>query len=261
MSLSPPLAAVAGVLPLSGTTPVPAAGETVKAADVQMAAQGLLDQDATLELAKANRAGDTFTGDVHIAQTKAIVADGTGATLSGTWTISGANTHSGNNTFTAFNTFTNTCSFEGADSVLSILGRLIPRSARVAVADSAGTKTLAVATGGGVDYAGKRFSLAAPAAPRTRILKSTTVVPSEGETIEVLYRDSSPGGGTQFTITREDASVICLFVVETVGHPQGVNLWAEFEFVGGAWRLGASTGSQYSTTDSTNVGVVPGASA
>ncbi len=49
MSLSPPLAGVVGTLPLPNTTPTPKAGEDVRAEDVQLAAQGLLNECATLE--------------------------------------------------------------------------------------------------------------------------------------------------------------------------------------------------------------------
>lgn len=51
MSKVPPLTGVVigGPFPLPNTTPTPEVGETVKAADVQMAAQGLLNQEATLE--------------------------------------------------------------------------------------------------------------------------------------------------------------------------------------------------------------------
>lgn len=48
MSLFPALTGVAGLLPLPNTAPTPAAGETVKASDVQLAVQALLDQDATI---------------------------------------------------------------------------------------------------------------------------------------------------------------------------------------------------------------------
>jgi len=51
MSKVPPLTGVAfgGAWPLPNTTPTPEVGETVRAADVQMAAQGLLNADASFE--------------------------------------------------------------------------------------------------------------------------------------------------------------------------------------------------------------------
>lgn len=51
VSKSPPLTGVVipGAWPLPNTTPTPEVGETVKAVDVQMAAQGLLNQDRTIE--------------------------------------------------------------------------------------------------------------------------------------------------------------------------------------------------------------------
>lgn len=67
MSKVPALTGVVGTLPLPNTTPTPAVGETVKAEDVQMAAQGLLNQDATLEALKLSLAGGTMTGGLTLA--------------------------------------------------------------------------------------------------------------------------------------------------------------------------------------------------
>lgn len=67
MSKVPALTGVVGTLPLPNTTPTPEVGETVKAEDVQMAAQGLLNQDATLEALKLSLAGGTMTGGLTLA--------------------------------------------------------------------------------------------------------------------------------------------------------------------------------------------------
>jgi hypothetical protein len=96
MSLSPALTGVVGTLPLPGTAPTPATGETVKAADVQMAVQALLNQDATLADKKASLASPTFTGTVTVpvlvvATTLAL----SGVNVSGTVTRTGATERSG----------------------------------------------------------------------------------------------------------------------------------------------------------------------
>lgn len=237
------------------------ATDGMRAASVNVAFEALGDRTAYLmqfvgpsATTFVRKVGDTMSGDLHMAQGTSIVADGTGATLAGTWTISG-NVSCTGGSFQIHEGF----AFE-SDSFVSIVGRCAPRSARVPVADST-TKTLGVAAGSGVDFAGKRFVVAAPSTPRTRTLKSTTVVPSEGETIEVIWLQTVGfGGGIQFTFQREDATVVATFRGATAAEVTVMYCWAEFEFVSGVWRLGATNGM---AVDSANAlfGVVPGAGA
>lgn len=148
-----------------------------------------------------------------------------------------------------------------SDSLMSVLGRNVPRGARVAVPDASGIKTLGVAAGAGVDYAGKRFVLAAvPSANRTFKLKSAGVVPFEGETMEALWYSGTPPTGTPYTFEREDGTVVASFVSTADTLFPLMHMVAEFEFVGGAWRLGMNTGRALDTAPLV-FGVVPGVGA
>jgi len=81
---------VSPVVPTS--IPVPTATQQARAEHIQAVALKTIDGLAALDDIKADLAGDTFTGDVHLAQTKAIVADGSGCTMTGTWGIAGYST-------------------------------------------------------------------------------------------------------------------------------------------------------------------------
>ncbi len=142
----------------------------------------------------------------------------------------------------------------------SITGRSVPRSARVPVADAA-SKRIGVAAGTSIDYAGKRIAL--PAIPSTNpnviIVDHTNAVPTEGETIEVLWTKASGGtNGLLFELRREDASVIASFSGSV--DVASITACAELEFVSGVWRLGANSGLGFDSFDAA-FGVVPGASA
>lgn len=135
------------------------------------------------------------------------------------------------------------------------------RRARVAVTD--GNRTLGVAAGSGVDFAGSTFSLVTlPAAPRTLTLKSTGVVPEEGETLEAFWYSTSIGPGVAaFTFQREGGGgPIATFQAAADGIVTDHFCWAEFEFVSGAWVLGRNNGYALDTGGDP-FGVVPGSHA
>ncbi len=128
------------------------------------------------------------------------------------------------------------------------------------VADAA-SKRIGVAAGTSIDYAGKRIAL--PAIPSTNpnviIVDHTNAVPTEGETIEVLWTKASGGtNGLLFELRREDASVIASFSGSV--DVASITACAELEFVSGVWRLGANSGLGFDSFDAA-FGVVPGASA
>lgn len=241
MSKSPPLVAVAGTLPLPGTTPTPAVGEVVRAADIQMCAQGLLNQDATLEATKLSLAGGTMTGP--------IVGSGAAA-INGTWASSATVSCTGGWQWS------NSAAFSG---LTTLGGRAVLRSARVAVADLAATKRLGVVAFAGTDFVGKRFALGASAAtPRVRVLADAG--PQEGECIEVLYGAGAAAlpTGHNYQFQRQDGTVIASIYVTAIGS-NALTFWIEFEYVGGVWRLGANSGASYD--GAANVGIIPGAGA
>lgn len=75
---------------------VPSANEFVTGAGLLTAIDPINDDLATIRAGNVTISGNktfsgvtTFSGDVHVAQTKSIIADGTGATISGTWTVAG----------------------------------------------------------------------------------------------------------------------------------------------------------------------------
>jgi hypothetical protein len=128
-------------------------------------------------------------------------------------------------------------------------GRKVLRRPRVTLSD--GNHTVGVTQG-------DRFKLpTVPAAPRTITLKSTSpAVPSEGESLEFLVPNVT-ASALVYTFQREDATVVATFVGSAVTLVQP--MYAEFEFVGGVWRLGAHSGSAYD--GSGDYGVLPGAGA
>lgn len=97
MSLSPALTGVASAYPLPNTTPTPAVGELVKASDVQLAAQGLLNQDMALQAQvnlKAPIASPTFTGTL----TTPALSVTNNAIVGGSFGVTGTSTLGGNST-------------------------------------------------------------------------------------------------------------------------------------------------------------------
>ncbi len=99
---------------------------------------------------------------------------------------------------------------------------------------------------------GDRFELSAtPALVRTITLDKVGVVPEEGECIELLV----PGAmatGQQYLIKRNSGTTIAEFYGNAAGD---AGAWAEFEYVGGDWRLGANC------SGGSAGGVMPGAGA
>ncbi len=137
---------------------------------------------------------------------------------------------------------------------------------RVTLADSAHTIS--------VD-SGDRFNLSAlNAAPRIITFDSTTIIPTEGETLTFFWNPATAGGaGTQYTFKRDagaGAATIATFVGAAVADTGAV--FAEFEYAlistgpnVYAWRLGNHSGTpnEYTTGPDawTSYGVIPGAGA
>ena len=97
---------------------------------------------------------------------------------------------------------------------------------------------------------GDRFTLpVGPAAPRVITLQSTGTVPENGETLTFFWQPGTTavGAGTQYTFRNEAATTLLTFdgsaVIDT-----GL-VWAEFEFVAGAWALGLSSSTLHDGTD------------
>ena len=86
---------------------------------------------------------------------------------------------------------------------------------------------------------GHRFEVSsAPALIRTITLSDTAPVPSENETIEVVMPGPA-ATGQQYLIKRVGGVTVAEFWGNAAGD---AGAWAQFEFVGGAWRLGANCG-------------------
>ncbi len=167
---------------------------------------------------------------------------GSTTTLAGTNTLSGTTTISGTTTLSGATT--------GISGTVSLTGRRILRRARVTVTDA--SQSINVSQG-------DRFEVPANnAAPRVITLTSTGTVPSAGECLEFIWNPAGAGGaGTQYTFQREDATVVATFDGSAVADTGTV--CAEFEFAGGVWRLGYSSGTPYDGVAS--YGVIPGAGA
>ncbi len=90
---------------------------------------------------------------------------------------------------------------------------------------------------------GNRFRLANPGPSRVITLKSTGTVPTANETIEFLWRGFGASVSNTWSFQREDATVIATFTASASA--DNTPMWAEFEFDGGVWRLGATSGSAY----------------
>ena len=86
---------------------------------------------------------------------------------------------------------------------------------------------------------GHRFEVSsAPALIRTITLSDTAPVPSENETIEVVMPGPA-ATGQQYLIKRVGGVTVAEFWGNAAGD---AGAWAQFEFVGGVWRLGANSG-------------------
>lgn len=236
----------------------PAATNAITGAGLQVGYQSMCDNIAYICAGNTTFTGiKTFTSapvlaaGAHVSQAQALTADGTGATLAGTWAVSGNVSFSGGSVQVHEDT-----SF-ASDSRVFLVGRVIPRSARIPV--TAANCTLGVAAGAGVAFAGKRFAmatnLAAASLPIVVLLKSTGVVPSEGETMECIAPalvGAAPGIAYSFRL-EDGTTLVAEWVISstTAVFPY----FTEFEFVSGVWRLGASSGSAWDGAD--DYGVIP----
>lgn len=197
------------------------------------------------------QSGCTVTGQsgssITMASGASVVIQG-GATLncqaSSTTTLAGTNTLSGTTTI---------------GGAVSITGRRQLHRARVTLSDA--NQSVNVGQG-------DRFLLPANnAAPRNIELTSTGTVPNEGETLEFYWHPAGAGGaGTQYSFKREDATVVATLVGSSIADTGTV--FVEFEFVGGVWRLGRSSGTPCAYIPPVpgpeaweSYGVVPGAGA
>ena len=133
------------------------------------------------------------------------------------------------------------------DIRVSFNGRKRIRRVRVTLADA--SQTVRVSQG-------DRFHLPDPAALRTITLDHTLDTPENGEVLEFVAPAIS-GGGEQYRFQREDATVVASFYGATTA-TENPCYHAEFERVGGVWRLGANSGIAW---DGANYGVVPGVGA
>lgn len=141
-----------------------------------------------------------------------------------------------------------TATFAGS---VTLSGRHVLTRARVVMADA--NQTIDVTQG-------DRFTAPANnAAPRLITLKSTApAVPNTGECMTVFWTPGTAGGaGTQYTFQREDATVVA--TLDGSGTADTGACWVEFEYYGGVWRLGASSGTPYDGTASYGVIAGPGA--
>jgi hypothetical protein len=197
-------------------------------------------------------AATTFTsnGDVTLQSGCAVTgASGSSLTMQSgaTTTLASTNTFSGTTTISGTTTLSGTTTISGS---VSLTNRRVIRRARVTATDADQSVNVGQ---------GDRFELPAiNAAPRIITLTSTGTVPNEGECLEFIWSPAGAGGGgTQYTFQREDTTVVATFVGSTAADTGTV--CAEFEFTGGVWRLGYSSGTPYDGVDS--YGVVPGTGA
>lgn len=211
-----------------GATPVtaiscPDAGNKLTVAYHRQAIAALLANDA---LQTANtalcvlKAGDTMTG-LLTANAGITVASGQDLTLNGA-SVQGV---------VGFSTL----------GRVWLAGRKQLWRARQSLADSNHTVNVAQ---------GDRFTLpVGPAALRVITLQSTGTVPENGETLTFFWQPGTTavGAGTQYTFRNEAATTLLTFdgsaVIDT-----GL-VWAEFEFVAGAWALGLSSSTLHDGTD------------
>lgn len=185
---------------------------TVNANDVGAGEQILRNQTHTLNELKANLSGATFTGLVT-ANAGITVASGQDLTLNGV-AVQGV------------------VGFSSLGRVW-LAGRKQLVRTRQTVSDANNTVN--------VDQ-GDRFTLPiVPTVPRVITLQSTGVVPATGETMTFFWQPGTTavGGGTQYTFRNEAAATLLTFDGSTVLDTGLV--WAEFEFVAGAWVLGLSS--------------------
>lgn len=147
--------------------------------------------------------------------------------------------------------------FTSATPGLEVLGRATPRAPRVTLTD-ADQLVGVVSSGTGPVLAAKRFKLTIPSANRTITLKASGFfVPNEGETIEFLMMQIGSGNSFSYSFQREDTTQVSILRQSLVFQQQP--FWAEFEFVSGVWRLGASSGQGYDGSATYGFGATAGA--
>lgn len=233
-------------VPTQIQVPTPTMG--ARAEDLQIMAQATIDglkaiKDTAITFAgvKTFASAPVFAAGAHVSQSQSLIADGTGASITGVWTINvGAG---GSITVPSAGTLT-----AASGSTSSLLGRVVPRSARVSIAD-APSKRIGVKTGTSIDYAGKRFQLpnTATTSPNVIVLDHTNAPPSEGETIECIWtKVGGIAGAIEFEFHREAGTIVAQFV--STLNATNMCIWAEFEFVSGVWRLGANPGTGFDTS-------------
>lgn len=158
--------------------------------------------------------------------------------------LNGGNTWTGNQVFGGGVTFNNTVHMSGGlvtvtapitmSGITTISGRRV-RGARTVLPEIlVGPYTQTISVTGG-----NRFEVVnAPANVQVIKLSDTSPTPQANETIEILV----PGPmstGKFYEIRRADGTLIAEYYGNTAGD---AGAWAEFEFVGGVWRLGANGG-------------------
>jgi hypothetical protein len=233
-------------LPASFTlTPSPTMA--VLSANMQAITLAMVSADNLLGQLDYTFAGvKTFSDNVHIAQTKALVADGTGIELHGTFSgDSGSYT-------TLTGSWVGDSSFSAQlGGVVALTGRKVLYRTRVAIADA--DKTVAVASGAGIDYAGDRFTLpgngAGTAVKRTITVKNTSpAVPFEGERITFICNNATNtvnASGVAYEFVRTDASTIAVvyWQFSDVDAAHGVGgFWLTLEYISGVWQLAENSG-------------------
>lgn len=227
-------------------------GTKVESADVNVALQSVCNDMATVSTGNCTIAGNktfsgsttlsggvagntTFGGDVHIAQTKSLTADGTGCTISGTWS-------------------------QATTGKILLLGRKSLWRSRQNITDGVNRK-IGVTTGTGINFYGDRFNLPGmTAAKRTIILDSTVNVPAEGEILSFFCQPSglTIAGGVAFEFQRDDSSIAAKVYWDTGNVPTQAgadSFWLTFEYTGGAWTLAENSGSTSDATNTYYVGV------
>lgn len=220
--MTAPLTGVIGTLPLPNTTVAPIPGENVLAIHVQVPVQALLDQDATLEALKLSLAGGTMTGAITLAAIPSCLVLPSGGT---------AQLQPGSAVDAASTVQVQML----AGSRMIIAGRRI-RGSRTLLSDA--NHTIAHTTSGAI-IGGSRFEVSStPALVRTIIIDKNTVAPAPNETIDVLMPGPA-ATGQAYIFKRNDGTTIAEFWGNAAGD---AGAWAEFEYDGGVWRLGANSG-------------------
>lgn len=135
--------------------------------------------------------------------------------------------------------------------VLFFNGRFIPLRPRID--QSAADHTINVTQG-------HRFRLADTASTKVITLDHTIAPPEEGETLDFLAPSLTGSGLTNWSFRRSGGVIVAEFVTPSVASSGGA-FWAQFEWTGSVWRLGANSGAAYDGGTPDVYGVIPGAGA